>query len=158
VLEFVAKPQMLLHTASGLRSLVSFLLVAVVYWLLFWRIIKSNRGNRVIESGSITLMLAILRMLLMKLTNLPYWVLPSLGLLVFVLCLLTMFFLLVQGVQAIRHRKAKAAALSDSVTDFATQELGYEPRNLREKWLLGIVYWGTILLVAFLLLEFVKAK
>jgi hypothetical protein len=74
-------------------------------------------------------MLAILMMLLMKLTNLPNWVLPSLGLLVFVLCLLTMFFLLVQGVQAIRHRKAKAATLSDSVTDFATHELGYLPLN-----------------------------
>ena len=158
MLEFVPKPQMLLHTASGLRPLGSFLLVAVVYWLLFWRVIESNRGNRVIECGSITLMLAILMMLLMKLTNLPNWVLLSLGLLVFVLCLLTMFFLLVQGVQAIRHRKAKAATLSDSVTDFATHELGYKPRNFREKWLLRVVYWGTILLVAFLLWEFVKAK
>jgi len=156
VLEFVPKPQMLLHTASGLRPLGSFLLVAVVYWLLFWRIIKSNRGNRVIECGSITLMLAILMMLLMKLTNLPNWVLPSLGLLVFLLCLLTMFFLLVQGVQAIRHRKSKAASQSDSATDYVMHELDYEPRNF--KWLLRIVYWGTILLVAFLLWEYAKAR
>jgi hypothetical protein len=149
---------MLWHTASDLRHLGSFLLVAVAYGLFFGRTIKSNRGNRVIECGSITLMLAILMMLLMKLANLPDWVLPSLGLLVFALCLLTMFFLLVQGVQAIRHRKAKAATLSDSVTGFAAHELGYEPRNFREKWPLRIVYWGTILLVAFLWWEFVKRK
>lgn len=158
MLEFVPKPQMLLHTESDLRHIGSFLLIAVVYWLLFWRIIKNNRGNKVIECGSITLMLAILMMLLMKFASLPDWVLPSLGLLVFALCLLTIFFLLVQGVQAIRHRKAKPATLSDSVSGFATQELGYEPRNFREKWLLRIVYWGTILLVAFVLWEFVKAK
>jgi hypothetical protein len=147
-----------LHTASGLRSIASFLVVATVYWLSLWRIIKGNRGNRVIECGSITLMLFFLMMLLMKLASLPDWVLPSLGLLLLLLCLLTMFFLLVQGVQAIRHCKAKAATLSDSVTDYAMHDLGYEPRNFREKWLLRFVYWGTILLVAFLLWEYVKAR
>ena len=37
-------------------------------------------------------------------------------------------------------------------------ELDYKPRNTREKWLLRIVYWGTIVLVAFLLWEYVKVK
>jgi hypothetical protein len=148
---------MLLHTASGLRPLGSFLLVAVVYWLLFWRIIKSNRGNRVIECGSITLMLAILMMLMIRLTNLPNWVLPSLGLLVFLLCLLTMFFLVVQGVQAIRHRKSKTAVSSSSTED-AVYGLDYGPRNTKEKWLMRIVYWGTILLVAVILWEYVKTR
>jgi len=59
--------------ASSLRPIVSFLAVAVVYWLSLWRIIKGNRGNRVIECGSITLMLFFLIMLLMKLTSLPNW-------------------------------------------------------------------------------------
>lgn len=134
-----------------MRSLASFLLVAVVYWLLFWRIIKGNRGNRVIECGSITLMLSILMMILMKLPNLPSWVLPSLGLLVFVLCLLTMFFLFVQGVQAIRRRKSKAATHPEPATDYFMDDLSYVPRNFRDKLLLRVVYWGTILLVAFLL-------
>jgi len=98
---------MLQPTASGVRPIVSFLIVAVVYWLSLWRIIKGNRGNRVIECGSITLMLFFLIMLLMKLSNVPDWVLPSLGLLLLLLCLLTMFFLLIQGVQAIRHRKQR---------------------------------------------------
>jgi hypothetical protein len=68
---------MLLPTASGVRPIVSFLIVAVVYWLSLWRIIKGNRGNRVIECGGITLMLLFLMMLLMKLSNVPDWVLPS---------------------------------------------------------------------------------
>jgi CDP-diglyceride synthetase len=148
---------MLIHTAHAVRSILSSLLVAVACSLFFWRIIKSNRGNRVIECGSIALMLGILMMLLMKLTNLPKSVLTSLGLLVLVLCLMTMFFLLVQGVHAIRHRNSKATR-SGSGTNSVIRELGYEPRNYKEKWLLQTVYWGTILLVAVLLWEYIKAR
>jgi len=103
-------------------------------------------------------MLAFLIMLLMKFTNLPDWLIPSLGLLLFLLCLLTMVFLVLQGVQAIRHSKSKAAAPSNSVIDYAIYELDYEPRNSRQKWLLRAVYWGAILLVAFILWEYIKAK
>jgi cytoskeletal protein RodZ len=67
-----------------------------------------------------------------------------------------MFFLLLQAVQAIRHRKSKTAA-SSSPADGAVQ-LDYEPRDTNEKWLMRIVYWGTILLVAFILWEYVKAR
>jgi hypothetical protein len=82
---------MISHMPSNLRSAASFLFVAVVYWLCLWCIIKGNRGNRVIECGSITLMLSFLMMLLIKVANLPDWVLSSLGMLIFLLCLLTMF-------------------------------------------------------------------
>ena len=92
-------------------------MVAVIYWLTLWRIIKGNRGNRVIECGSIALMLFFLMMLLIKFKNLPDWVLPSLGLLLFLLCLVTMFFLFLQGIHAIRHRKSKTAALSSSTDE-----------------------------------------
>jgi hypothetical protein len=37
-------------------------------------------------------------------------------------------------------------------------ELDYEPRNSKKKWLLRIVSWGTMALVAFLLWEYVKAR
>jgi hypothetical protein len=148
---------MLLPTASGVRPIVSFLVVAVVYWLSLWRIIKGNRGNRVIECGSITLMLFFLMMLLMKFKNVPDWVLPSLGLLLFLLCLLTMVFLFLQAVHAIRHRKSKLAA-SSIYADEAIYGLDYKPRNTKEKWLIRTVYWGTILLVAFVWWEYVKAR
>ena len=99
----------------------------------------------------------LLIMLLMKLSNVPDWVLPSLGLLLLLLCLLTMFFLLVQGVQAIRHRKSKTAVSSSSAED-AVYGLDYGPRNTKEKQLMRIVYWGTILLVAVILWEYVKTR
>jgi hypothetical protein len=157
VLEFVTKPQMLIHNAYAVRPILSSSLVAVACWFFFWRMIKSNRGNRVIECGSIALMLGILMMLVMKLANLPMWVLTSLGLLVLVLCLMTMFFLLIQGVQAIRHRNSKATQ-SGSVTNSVMHELGYEPCGYKEKWLLQTVYWGTILLVTVLWWEYIKAR
>jgi hypothetical protein len=46
----------------------------------------------------------------------------------------------------------------DVVTCAAVDELDYEPRNPKEKWLLRIVYWGTIALVAFFWWEYVKAR
>ncbi len=101
---------MLLPAASGVRPIVSFLVVAAVYCLSLWRTIKGNRGNRVIECGSIALILLFFMMLLVKLPNVPDWVLLSLGLLLLLLCLLTIFFLLLQGIQAIRHRKSKTDA------------------------------------------------
>jgi hypothetical protein len=54
--------------------------------------------------------------------------------------------------------KSKIATPSNSVADYGMHELEFEPRNLREKWLLRIVYWGTILLVTFMLWEYVKAR
>jgi hypothetical protein len=117
VLKFVRKPTMLLLAASGVRPVMSFLVVAAVYWLSLWRIIKGNRGNRVIECGSIALMVLFLIMLLMKFTHLPDWVLPSLGLLLLLLCLLTMFFLFLQGLQALRYRKSKTAASPSSADE-----------------------------------------
>jgi hypothetical protein len=157
VLKSLWKPRMLLSIASGVRPIVSFRIVAVVYWVTLWRVIKANRGNRIIECGSITLMLFFLMMLLMKLPNVPDWALPALGLLRFLLCLLTVFFLLLQAVQAIRHRISKTA-LSSSFADEAMYGLDYEPRNPKYKWLMRIVYWGTIVLVAFLWWEYVKAR
>jgi len=78
--------------------------------LSLWRIIKVNRGDRVIECGSIALVLFFLIVLLMKFTNLPGWLMPSLLLLLCLLCLITMFYQVLQGVQAIRHRKSNAAS------------------------------------------------
>jgi hypothetical protein len=33
----------------------------------------------------------------------------------------------------------------------------YEPKTPKEKWLMRIAYWGTIIVVAFALWEYVKA-
>jgi hypothetical protein len=91
---------------------------------------------------------------LIKFPSLPAWVLPSLGLLLLLLCLLTLVFVLARGLQAIRHRKTPAG----TKTGHDISGLDYKPRNTSEKWLLRMVYWGTSLLVAFIWWEYVKAR
>jgi hypothetical protein len=139
---------------SGLRPTLGILIVALVYVLSLWRIIKSNRGNKVVECGSIALMVSLLMVVLIRFPSLPAWVLASLGLLLLLLCLLTIFFLLARGVQAIRHRKTPV----NTETGHNVSGPDYEPRNTREKWLLRMVYWGTSLLVAFIWWEYVKTR
>jgi len=145
-----------MHSAatSGLRPILSILIVAVVYFVSLWRIIKSNRGNKVIECGSIALMISLLMVVLIRFPSLPAWLMPTLGVLLLLLCLLTIFFLVAKGIQAIRRRKSSA----ETDTDHTVYGLDYEPRNTKEKWLLRMVYWGTSMLVAFIWWEYVKAR
>lgn len=75
------------------------------YGIAFWRIARQNTGNRVIECGSLTLALMFALVALMRVPGLPDWIAPSLGLLVLVLALLTMVFLVMQGITAIRKRR-----------------------------------------------------
>jgi len=77
------------------------------YGYTFWRTFKTNSGNRVIECGSVTLMLLAIILALFKVPNLPDWVLPYLAILLFALCMLTMLFLAQQGYRALRRRKTQ---------------------------------------------------
>jgi|SRR5690348_13461388 hypothetical protein len=98
-----------LPTPANLRGILSALGVAGLYCFTLWRIIKRNAGNKVIECGSIALMVFFVLGALIRadVQNLPSWVIPSLGLLLFLLCLLTMVFLFSQGFNALRNRKSK---------------------------------------------------
>lgn len=87
------------------RGVVGSLGLVLFYGFSFWRIFKGNPGNKVIECGSITLMVFVVMLALFKVPNFPVWVLACLGLLLFLLCLLTMFFLVQQGYRALRRRK-----------------------------------------------------
>jgi hypothetical protein len=87
------------------RGVVGSLGLVLFYGFSFWRIFKGNPGNKVIECGSITLMVFVVMTALFKVPNFPVWVLAWLGLLLFLLCLLTMFFLVQQGYRALRRRK-----------------------------------------------------
>jgi drug/metabolite transporter superfamily protein YnfA len=89
------------HTVNVLRSIVFFLL----YAFIFWRTFKDNRGNRVIQCGSITLMLFLLMMALLRIPHFPVDYVAWLGLPLLLLCILTLFFLVQQGYRALRHRK-----------------------------------------------------
>ena len=106
-----------MRTVSNVRSVVSGLAIAAIYGVIFWRILKTNRGNRVIECGIIALIVAFSFSPISKIPNLPEWVLPTIGLLLFLLCVLTMFFLFMEGVQALRNRKAKAIGKTSRVNE-----------------------------------------
>jgi len=81
----------LLRTAS-VEPILSSLFVTLIYGFAFWRIVKANRGNRVIECGVIALVVLLSYGPISKIPNLPDWVLTTVGLLMFLLCLVTMFF------------------------------------------------------------------
>jgi hypothetical protein len=87
------------------RGIVGSLGLVLFYGFSFWRIFNGNPGNKVIECGSITLMVFVVMLALFKVPNFPVWVLAWLGILLFLLCLLTMFFLVQQGYRALRRRK-----------------------------------------------------
>lgn len=88
------------HTVAIARSIGLFLF----YAFIFWRLFKENRGNRVIQCGSITLMLFLVMLALMKIPNVPIDYVAWLGPALFLLCMLTMFFLFQQGYRALRKK------------------------------------------------------
>jgi len=88
------------NTVHEARGIALFLL----YAFLFWRLFKDNRGNRVIQCGSITLMLFLVMLALTRIPNLPVDYVAWLGPALFLLCMLTMFFLFQQGYRALRKR------------------------------------------------------
>ena len=88
------------HTVTAARSIGLFLF----YAFIFWRLFKDNRGNRVIQCGSITLMLFLVMLALMRIPELPIDYVAWLGPALFLLCMLTMFFLFQQGYRALRKR------------------------------------------------------
>jgi len=75
------------------------------YALLFWRTFKKNPGNRVVECGVITVAVFIAGLLLTKLQNPPIWMFASWLILVFLLCLSTLFFVFQRAYRAIRRNK-----------------------------------------------------
>ncbi|PYU17880.1 MAG: hypothetical protein DMG30_29960 [Acidobacteria bacterium] len=90
-------------TETVLRSIGLFLL----YGFILWRTFKDNRGNRVIQCGSITLMLFMVMVALMRIPHLPIDYVAWLGPALFLLCMLTLFFLVQQAYRAVRNLKTR---------------------------------------------------
>jgi hypothetical protein len=93
--------------ADLIRGIVSGIGLVLLYGYSFWRIFKRNPENKVIECGSIALMVFAVMIALFRIPFVPGWVLPYLGMLLFALCVLTMFFLIQQGYRALRRRKVQ---------------------------------------------------
>jgi hypothetical protein len=87
------------------------------YAFLFWRLFKDNRGNRVIQCGSMTLMLFLVMVALMQIPRVPVDYVAWLGLALFLSCVLTMFFLFQQGYRALRKRFRGSSASSTAKPD-----------------------------------------
>ena len=78
----------------------------VLYGLSFWRIVRKNRGNKVVECGIMAIMVTLAMAFLLKYVDLPDWVFFSFILLLFLLCMATLFFVAQRAYRALRNRKA----------------------------------------------------
>jgi Flp pilus assembly pilin Flp len=129
---------------------MAVLMVAIVYWLSLWRIIKESRGNRVIECGSIALIIALLMVALIKFPNLPDGVQPS----------------LTAATPADNIFPVASRRSSDSTVQVFNRRLRQlccvrtrlRTSQREKEWMLRIVYWGTSLVCAFIWWEYVKAR
>jgi len=75
-----------------------------MYAFVFWRLARREK-NKVIEFGGLALGSFFVMVAVMKVPNLPDWVLPGLLLLFFLLSCLMMFFLARQYLDWLRSRK-----------------------------------------------------
>jgi hypothetical protein len=89
-----------LNTVTVAKSTGLFLF----YAFMFWRLFRDNRENRVIQCGSVTLMLFLVMVALTRIPNIPIDYIAWLGPALFILCILTIFFLFQQGYRALRKR------------------------------------------------------
>jgi hypothetical protein len=77
-----------LKMPSHLQTFLRGLLVTAFYAVALWRIVKTNRGNRVIECDVISLVSAF-AFGFAATSGAPDWVLESLGTLLLLMCFLT---------------------------------------------------------------------
>jgi hypothetical protein len=98
---------MLIMAATGntFETVVSGIALVGFYTVVLWRIVKRNPGNRVIEVGSMALVVVFVMAAAMKMPSLPEWVAPGLGVLFLFLAFLMIFFLFQQGYKTIRRKR-----------------------------------------------------
>jgi hypothetical protein len=83
--------------------------VLALYLSTFWKLYKSHPGNKVVRCGVISLTVYAALLILIRFPSIPQRVIDDLGLLLFLLCLLTMFFVFQRLYGAVRSglRKSK---------------------------------------------------
>jgi|SRR5690348_3423092 len=81
--------------------------IVLFYILPFWRIFKTNTEDRSIQCGAITIIMFVVMLVLVKIPNFPEWIFAALAVLMFALCLLTLFFFAQDAYRALRHRKRR---------------------------------------------------
>lgn len=63
--------------SSTLQAVISSVALIGSYAFVSWRIIRSNPGNRVIECGSIALVVFFVMAAAFRIPNLPDWIVPG---------------------------------------------------------------------------------
>ena len=84
---------------------IETLCTLLAYIAFFWRIFKSDPGNRLVECGSMTVMIFIALIPLILIRNEPDWLFASWLILVVLLCFTTLFFVAQRGYRALRRRQ-----------------------------------------------------
>ena len=89
---------------NGLHSVGVGVLVALSYWLFFWRVFKANPGNRLVECGCMTLIVFFALVPITRSGAAPDWLFGTWVILVLLLCFATLFFLFQRMVRALTRR------------------------------------------------------
>jgi hypothetical protein len=85
-----------------LQTVLRGVIVVAFYAFASWRLVTTNRGNRVIECGVISLVLVFAEGIAGK-SNAPDWVLGSLGVLLLLMCFLTVGLFARECYQGVRR-------------------------------------------------------
>jgi hypothetical protein len=91
-------------SGNMIQSVLSGVALGGMYAFVFWRLARREK-NKVIEFGGLALGYFFVMGAVMKVPNLPDWVLPGLFLLFFFLSCLMMFFLVRQVLDWLRSKK-----------------------------------------------------
>jgi hypothetical protein len=90
-----------------LQALLYGVIVTAFYALALWRVVTTNRGNRVIECGVISLILVFAEGIAGR-SGAPDWFLESFGILLLLMCFLTVALFARECYQEIRRRLGKS--------------------------------------------------
>jgi hypothetical protein len=89
------------------KNLLRGLFVLAFYAFAFWRMVKANRGSKVIECGGIAILLLLAIGFLSK-SNAPDWLMANLFILLLLVCFLTVGLYIQKGYRALRYRPSKS--------------------------------------------------
>jgi hypothetical protein len=92
---------------SQFRTIGGGVLVFLLYGLFFWRVFKKNPGNKLVEAGSITLIVFLAMLPINSAGDVPDWLFGVWLILILLLCFATLFFLLQRIIRAVSRRTVK---------------------------------------------------
>jgi hypothetical protein len=92
--------------ANIVRRIIGSAGLILAYGISTWRMVKSNPGDTFIECSSITVLLFVVTMAVIRIRYFPDWVLESLEVLLYLMTFLSIFFFQ-QGYRALRRRKTR---------------------------------------------------